>query len=117
MFEITQLSMIMEMTNELAVGRWYESPRTGTSASPGQGLDGGNSDIASGVEHMGTFFLDPSGTQRAARYYHQTMHGSYGSHGKFFCFYFLNTKAIIYKKCMNNEYFTKIPTAVVYQML
>lgn len=70
----------MEMTNELAVGRWYESPRTGTSASPGQGLDGGNSDIASGVEHMGTFFLDPSGTQRAARYYHQTMHGSYGSH-------------------------------------
>ncbi|CAG9862062.1 unnamed protein product [Phyllotreta striolata] len=72
--------MIMEMTNELTVGRWYESPRTGTSASPGQGIDAGNADIASGVaEHMGTFFLDPSGTQRA-RYYHQTMHGSYGSH-------------------------------------
>ncbi|XP_072379182.1 GATA-binding factor C isoform X2 [Diabrotica undecimpunctata] len=71
--------MIMEMTNELP--RWYESPRTGTSASPGQGIDGGNSDLSSGVaEHMGTFFLDPSGTQRAARYYHQTMHSSYGSH-------------------------------------
>ncbi|XP_056635505.1 GATA-binding factor C isoform X1 [Diorhabda carinulata] len=71
--------MIMEMTNELP--RWYESPRTGTSASPGQGIDAGNSDIASGVaEHMGTFFLDPSGSQRAARYYHQTMHSSYGSH-------------------------------------
>lgn len=81
----------MEMTNEsAAVGRWYESPRTGTSASPaGQGgtLDSsGNADINSSVaEHMGAFFLDPSGTQRAARYYHQSMHSPYGSvasHGK-----------------------------------
>ncbi|KAG5892337.1 hypothetical protein JTB14_011203 [Gonioctena quinquepunctata] len=71
--------MIMEMTNESMVGRWYESPRTGTSASPGQGIDGGNSDI-NVAEHMGTFFLDHSGTQRAARYYHQTMHSPYGSH-------------------------------------
>lgn len=81
--------MIMEMTNEsAAVGRWYESPRTGTSASPAQGtLDGGgSSDINTSVaEHMGAFFLDPSGTQRAARYYHQSMHTPYGSvasHGK-----------------------------------
>lgn len=82
--------MIMEMTNETAaVGRWYESPRTGTSASPAQGsIDGGgNSEINPSVaEHMGAFFLDPSGTQRAARYYHQSMHSPYGSvasHGKF----------------------------------
>lgn len=69
----------MEMTNDSAVGRWYESPRTGTSASPGQGLDGSSSDLNSSVaEHMG-FFLDPSGTQRAARYYHQSMHSPYGS--------------------------------------
>lgn len=82
----------MEMTNESAsVGRWYESPRTGTSASPAQGAleaaaGAGNADINSSVaEHMG-FFLDPSGTQRAARYYHQSMHSPYGSvasHGKF----------------------------------
>lgn len=85
--------MIMEMTNEsAAVGRWYESPRTGTSASPAQGsIDGGgNSDINPSVaEHMGAFFLDPSGTQRAARYYHQSMHSPYGSvasHGKNFFF-------------------------------
>lgn len=76
--------MIMEMTNESAsVGRWYESPRTGTSASPAQGAleaaGAGNADINSSVaEHMG-FFLDPSGTQRAARYYHQSMHSPYGS--------------------------------------
>lgn len=71
----------MEMTNDsAAVGRWYESPRTGTSASPAQGgLDGSSSDLNSSVaEHMG-FFLDPSGTQRAARYYHQSMHSPYGS--------------------------------------
>lgn len=74
--------MIMEMTNDsAAVGRWYESPRTGTSASPGQGIDTANSDINSSVaEHMGAFFLDPSGSQRAARYYHQSMHSPYGSH-------------------------------------
>ncbi|XP_044264878.1 GATA-binding factor C isoform X2 [Tribolium madens] len=74
--------MIMEMTNEsAAVGRWYESPRTGTSASPGQGtIESGNSDINTSVaEHMGAFFLDPSGTQRAARYYHQSMHSPYGT--------------------------------------
>ncbi|XP_031351901.1 GATA-binding factor C isoform X3 [Photinus pyralis] len=73
--------MIMEMTNDsAAVGRWYESPRTGTSASPAQGgLEGSSSDLNSSVaEHMG-FFLDPSGTQRAARYYHQSMHSPYGS--------------------------------------
>lgn len=86
--------MIMEMTNEsaAAVGRWYESPRTGTSASPaahqGASIDSGNqSDINTSVaEHMGAFFLDPSGTQRAARYYHQSMHSPYGSvatHGKY----------------------------------
>lgn len=74
--------MLMEMTNESAVGRWYESPRTGTSASPGQAIDG-TSDINSSVaDHMGAFFLDPSGSQRAARYYHQSMHTPYGSHGK-----------------------------------
>lgn len=77
------------MTNEsAAVGRWYESPRTGTSASPGQGtLDSGNSDINSISEHtMGPFFLDPSGTPRAARYYHQSMHSPYGTvatHGRY----------------------------------
>ncbi|XP_066141291.1 GATA-binding factor C isoform X4 [Euwallacea fornicatus] len=75
--------MIMEMTNEYAVGKWYESPRTGTSASPAQGsIEGsaGNaSDLNSSVaEHMGAFFLDPSGSQRA-RYYHQSMHSPYGS--------------------------------------
>lgn len=80
--------MIMEMTNDsAAVGRWYESPRTGTSASPAQGgLEGGSSELNPSVaEHMG-FFLDPSGTQRAARYYHQSMHSPYGSvagHGEF----------------------------------
>lgn len=86
----------MEMTND-AVGRWYETPRTGTSASPAaQGaLDAGgaadaglNSTVA---EHMGAFFLDPSGTQRAARYYHQSMHSPYGSvagHGKPSIYYF-----------------------------
>ncbi|KAF7274053.1 hypothetical protein GWI33_013259, partial [Rhynchophorus ferrugineus] len=73
--------MIMEMTNESAVGRWYESPRTGTSASPAQAsIEGGSSsDLNSSVaEHMGAFFLDPSGSQRA-RYYHQSMHAPYGS--------------------------------------
>ncbi|XP_030763907.1 GATA-binding factor C-like [Sitophilus oryzae] len=71
--------MIMEMTNESAVGRWYESPRTGASASPAQGGIDGSSDLNSSVaEHMGAFFLDPSGSQRA-RYYHQSMHGPYGS--------------------------------------
>lgn len=82
--------MIMEMANESTnLGRWYESPRTGTSASPGQGvIEGGssNADINTSVaEHMG-FFLDPAGPQRAARYYHQSMHSPYGSvasHGKF----------------------------------
>lgn len=80
--------MIMEMTNEYAVGKWYESPRTGTSASPAQGSiesSGNSADINSSVaEHMGAFFLDPSGSQRA-RYYHQSMHAPYGSvasHGK-----------------------------------
>lgn len=71
----------MEMTNE-SVGRWYESPRTGMSASPAHqgGLDGTTSaDINSSVaEHMGAFFLDPSGSQRA-RYYHQSMHSPYGA--------------------------------------
>ncbi|XP_018335919.1 GATA-binding factor C-like isoform X3 [Agrilus planipennis] len=73
--------MIMEMTNDSAgVGRWYESPRTGTSASPAQGAIENNSDINSSVaEHMGAFFLDPSGSQRAARYYHQSMHSPYGT--------------------------------------
>nr|CAI5846082.1 unnamed protein product [Callosobruchus analis] len=75
--------MIMEMTNE-AVGRWYESPRAGTSGSPGgqgTGHDGSEADLNYSVtEHM-SFFLDPSGTQRAARYYHQSMHPAYGSHG------------------------------------
>ncbi|XP_045474301.1 GATA-binding factor C-like isoform X3 [Harmonia axyridis] len=75
--------MIMEMTmpNDAAVGRWYESQRTGTTGSPGQGnLECGASvDINSSVaEHMGAFFLDPSGSQRA-RYYHQSMHPTYGS--------------------------------------
>ncbi|XP_044753144.1 GATA-binding factor C isoform X2 [Coccinella septempunctata] len=75
--------MIMEMTmpNDAAVGRWYESQRTGTTGSPGQGnLESGASvDINSSVaEHMGAFFLDPSGSQRA-RYYHQSMHPTYGS--------------------------------------
>lgn len=76
------------MTNESAVRQWYENPRTGTTASPAQGsIEGGaNSDINSSVaEHMGAFFLDPSGSQRAARYYHQSMHSPYGgvaSHGK-----------------------------------
>lgn len=69
------------MTNE-SVGRWYESPRTGMSASPAHqgGLDGTTSaDINSSVaEHMGAFFLDPSGSQRA-RYYHQSMHSPYGA--------------------------------------
>lgn len=82
--------MIMEMTmpNDAAVGRWYESQRSGTSGSPGQGNleSGGSVDINSSVaEHMGAFFLDPSGSQRA-RYYHQSMHPTYGSvasHGKF----------------------------------
>lgn len=74
--------MLMEMTNESVAGRWYESPRTGTSASPGQAIDG-TSDINSSVaDHMGAFFLDPSGSQRAARYYHQSMHAPYGSHGE-----------------------------------
>ncbi|KAK9876890.1 hypothetical protein WA026_015926 [Henosepilachna vigintioctopunctata] len=76
--------MIMEMTmpNDASVGRWYESPRTGTTGSPGQGNQdvGSSVDINSSVaEHMGAFFLDPSGTQRAARYYHQSMHSPYGS--------------------------------------
>lgn len=74
--------MIMEMTNEYAVGKWYESPRTGTSASPAQGSlenSGNSADLNSSVaEHMGAFFLDPSGSQRA-RYYHQSMHAPYGS--------------------------------------
>ncbi|XP_050305017.1 GATA-binding factor C-like isoform X3 [Anthonomus grandis grandis] len=73
--------MIMEMTNEYAVGKWYEGPRSGTSASPAQGSlesSGNSSDLNSSVaEHMGAFFLDPSGSQRA-RYYHQSMHAPYG---------------------------------------
>lgn len=52
------------------------------SASPAQGVHesgGSNSDINTSVaEHMG-FFLDPAGPQRAARYYHQSMHSPYGS--------------------------------------
>lgn len=81
----------MEMTNDsAAVGRWYESPRTGTSASPGQGIESSTSDINSSVaEHMGAFFLDPSGSQRAARYYHQSMHSPYGSHGKSYHYFLL----------------------------
>ncbi|XP_017779568.1 PREDICTED: GATA-binding factor C isoform X2 [Nicrophorus vespilloides] len=80
--------MIMEMTNESAA-RWYETPRTGNSVSPShQGAAAAAaaaegsvaSDINPSVaEHMGAFFLDPSGTQRAARYYHQSMHSPYGS--------------------------------------
>ncbi|CAH0554687.1 unnamed protein product [Brassicogethes aeneus] len=72
--------MIMEMTNDSAVNRWYDTPRTGTSASPGggQGVDSGNSETNSSVaEHMG-LFLDPSRTQ-PGRYYHQSMHSPYGS--------------------------------------
>ncbi|XP_060529128.1 GATA-binding factor C isoform X2 [Cylas formicarius] len=76
--------MIMEMMNE-SVGRWYENPRTGTSASPAQGgIDSGNAGASSDInsssvaEHMGAFFLDPSGSQRH-RYYHQSMHAPYGS--------------------------------------
>lgn len=97
--------MIMEMTNEsAAVGRWYESPRTGTSASPAQGsIDGSNSDINPSVaEHMGAFFLDPSGTQRAARYYHQSMHSPYGSvasHGKFIKLFIYLLLLVFINKC------------------
>ncbi|XP_065155251.1 GATA-binding factor C isoform X1 [Atheta coriaria] len=75
--------MIMEMTNESAA-RWYEPPRAGNSVSPshqGATAEGAvASDINTSVaEHMGAFFLDPSGTQRAARYYHQSMHSPYGA--------------------------------------